>query len=271
MHKVEIPQAKLTIAFPENIYELTSGQYHYYIQLVVMLSRGHINLMEFKVMWVYHLMNLKYSGKRSEEKDLALAQLVELTTGFFSETEMETGDIQISPITNCALNHCKQFHYNGRTYFGPADALGDVTIGQFLDGLALANAYSKEPDIKYLQQLFALFHTFKPKFGKPKPLTNTLLTTLEDHHLFGFYFFFTSAVDFLTSQDIQLVNGDTYNFSPLFSSKEEGKSIGPKAVLFDLAQSGLFGTIDKTRDTLMMDSLIFLLDSHLKAQKLKKK
>lgn len=272
MHKIEIPEAKLTIDFPENIYELKASQYHYYIQLVLMLSKGHINLVEFKVMWVYHLMNMKYTGKPSDEKMMALAQIMELTEGFFSSHKQENGTIAVSPITDCAVNHCHSFHYKGRTYYGPADAIADITISQFTDGLSLANAYAQHQEIKYLQQLFILMHKVRARGSrKSKPITTTLANTLKEHHIYGFYFFFQSALEFITSQDIHLADGRVYNFSPLFSGADAGDSVGPVAVLFDLAQSGLFGTIEKTKETLMMDSLIYLLDSHFKAKKLTKK
>ncbi|AEV34149.1 hypothetical protein Oweho_3198 [Owenweeksia hongkongensis DSM 17368] len=272
MHKIEIPEAKLSIDFPENIYELKASQYHYYIQLVVMMSKGHISLVEFKVMWVYHLMNMKYTGKVSDEKMMALAQIMDLTEGFFTSHKQKDGSLAVSPITDCAINHCKSFHYNGRTYYGPADAIADLTIGQFLDGLSLANAYAQEQDIKYLQQLFVLMHKVRARGSrKSKPITTTLVNTLQEYHIYGFFFFFQSALEFITTQDVHLADGRVYNFSPLFSGGNSGESVGPVAVLFDLAQSGLFGTIDKTKETLMMDSLIYLLDSHFKAKRATKK
>ena len=101
MHKIEIPEKGIKLYFPENIYELTGSQYHYYVQLYLMLSKAHINFEEFRALLVYHFMNMTYSSKSDPEKDGNLGRLIELTEGFY---EQAPGGSRVRPVIFCPLN-----------------------------------------------------------------------------------------------------------------------------------------------------------------------
>lgn len=258
MHKVNLGP-KIVRDFPENIFELNTEQWHYYVQLYLMIQRGHINLMEAKVMLVYHFLDLLYTGKPSNDKNDNLALLIELLDGFY---EVVPGGKGVRPVIFCPVNLAKQFTHEGQKFTGPADALADATLKQFLDGLTYLNAFNKSQDNVYLVQLFSTFHNVDVAVAEKLP----------EYILFGFYFFFRSSVDFITTNNISMGNGQEYDFSPLFQSSEsDSKGVGPIGILFTLAETGVFGDDEKTEKLNLYKALTYLLKSHQDAEEAKRK
>jgi hypothetical protein len=259
---------------PEHIGECNQEQYLYFVQLVIMLEKGHLSFEEVQLLWVYKLLDLSYTGKLSESGKENLAQLIDLTDSFF---EIEKGAYRAN--TEWAANLVPDFKWKLRKFKGPADALADVTIKQFLRGLELSTAYAERKDPKYLLKLLSHFYLRVSPMCRAKTYSELeaqksekLLARLPEHYLYGFYFFFQSAVKYLTSQEIEMADGRRYNFSPLFGSGEsDGQSIGPMAVLFSLAENKVFGSINETENRNLIECLIYLLDRHYEKERLLKR
>lgn len=264
MHSIQL--GKIERSFPENIFELTTEQYHYYVQLYLMLFKAHINLDEMRGLLVYHFLGLNFTGKSSPEKDANLGRLIELTEGFY---EQVPGGNKIRPVVFCPMNLAREFKVKGKKFTGPADALADSNLSQFLNGITLLNSFTNNPqETKYLVKLFAEYHKVQ-SFRKPREVTEAEAAALPDYVLYGFYFFFQSAVEYLTEHEIELDDGRKYDFSPVFHSSSKNQGVGPVAVLFELASSGVFGDKDKTSKVNLIEALIYLLknDQEIKRNK----
>jgi len=259
---------------PEHIGECTSDQYLYFVQLTAMLEKGHLSLEEMQTLWVYHLLDLNYTGKLNRDGQENLAYLLDITDSFF---EINNGSYR--PALEWPGNLVPRIKWKLRRYKGPADALADVSIKQFLRGLELCEAYSESKDVKFLLKLISHFYLRQSPLGTIKVYSETEaqktekhLAKLPEYYLLGFYFFFQAAVKYITSQEIELVDGRSYDFSVLFGASEaNAESIGPMAVLFSLAENKVFGTINETESRNLIDCLIYLLDKHYEKERMIKR
>ena len=239
-----------------------------------MLQAGQVTLDEFKVMLVYHCLGLRYKGELNDDALCGLGQLLELTEPFFEQQE---GGIR--PIIEWPANLIPEVKLALRRFKGPADALADITLRQFVRGLELSEAIRKDDQGQYLVKLFSHFYLRISPRGKVQKHSEDIaqknelyLERLPKAVLYGFYFFFKSAVNYLTSQEIHLADGRTYDFSPLFKGEEgSGRSIGPSRVLFALSENKVFGDIETTGDRNLIECLIYMLDKHYEAEDLREK
>jgi hypothetical protein len=271
MHSICFGKIERELA--ENLHECTTEQYHYWVQLNLMFQKGHVDYFELKVLWVYHLLGLRYKEGFSTQKQENLGRLIELTDGFYRETKNT-----VQPELSCAVNLVHYIRVGTRKWQGPKDALADCSVGQFFKGLELVEGYKKTGDKSILVQLLATFYLPVGWGNKPKKRAGnttgysiTYFKKLEDYYLYGFLWFFVASVEYLTSQDVSLKDGRTYNFSPLFIQTASYKSTGPGAVLFLLAENSVFGDLDKTSSRNVIEVLVFLLEKHYEAERAKKK
>jgi len=259
---------------PEHISELSSDQYIYLVQVEMMLQRGHINLEESKVLLLYNFLDLKFKAEHNDNSLIALGQLLELIEVFYS-----SGPQGVSLSVECAVNLVPKIKLGLRHFQGPADALADITLKQFVRGLELAEGYRQQQEKRLLVKLASHLYCRVSLKGHVKPYSDEnahrnekYFERLSEAQLLSIYYFFKSAVNYLTTQDIHLEDGRSYNFSVLFKSGEaSGKSVGPSRVLFALSENNVFGDIEQTGKQNIVSSLIYMLDKHYEAESLKDK
>lgn len=264
MIPIDIPEKNKTLYFPENLAECDADQYADMAKLLYLFSSGEIHYFDFRVLAVYALLGMKFPEKIPQvipEDDVKwqnIFRLSELVDGFFHRNETEDGDkleVKLDFMTNHYPTH-KMFG----TYVGPQDGFQDVCFGQYIDGLEEYIYFSQTGDIESLKTLFCIFYLPKNEkysLKNAKKRAKGILKNTDIRHLYGFYLFFTAMQQYIIGGQITIM-GNEIDLSIIYQElpehqqeKSEIPGIGMYSVLYDLAESGVFGNYEGVRQTNM--------------------
>ena len=279
MHKIEIPEAKFKMYIPEDLSECNKEQYINICGLAYQLNNGNIDKETFQIQAVKFLALSKKErvNLKSEVKKYAnIYNIATVLDSFFEEDEQGNTIIKQYYIHNPIEEIRGTFHY----YYGPSDEFNNVTYGEYVDALSYLYDYLETQDIDYLYLLFATFYrekrVFKPKFSKDKRVpynqdkVELLAKKFKKQHfgiIYGFFLLFTSFNKYLQNAKI-FVQGKEIDLSILYKDfpsdvkqKESNiQGIGMKSLLYTIAESGVFGTLEDVRKAPLWEILIRLYD-----------
>lgn len=264
MYYIEIPEKKETLYFPENLGECDARQYGDMAKLMYWLFMGEITYSDFKTMAVYSLLNMKHHKKNvsNEKINEEVYRLSELVGNFFTERKTEEGNIQLLPNQFYIHNHLPVIRFFGK-FYGPEEAFENVLLGQYQDGLEEYINFSQTGDLQYLINLFAIFYLRKGEVydaAKSKKRAKGFLKHIDIRHLYGFYLTFAAMQLWITSGEIY-IGGNLVDMGIIYQDAGEGTAkssipgIGMKGVVYDIAESHVFGNYQQTRKELLWDIL----------------
>jgi len=268
MHTIEIPKLKRTIEFPSEVSELNSEQFVYFAGLVTKFNNKKIDFDTFKYLLVRNLLNLADNLNFNSHYNAVL--ITELMDSFFTITEKD-GVKNIIIDLHFVDNKILSFKKGKTLYIGPKDALQNITFAEYIDAYGYFLEYSKSKNIKALDKLIATLwrkHIFdSPDFSEDtrEPYNKKLvgkhawdLKHLSFDKKYAAYLFFSACQQYITSAKIE-IEGVEIDLSIIFKSdsNEPSKSnIGLVGVLFKMAESSVFGDIEKTGKQNLWDVLI---------------
>ena len=279
MHIIEIPEANIKKYIPSHLGECNAIQYINMCNLIFRELTNQISFNELRTHAIYYLMNMVPSNKVEEETELNkfsnLAQLEELIDSFFEVGEEENKKI------------IKQYYINNpiekvrivKNYYGPSNEFNNVKYGEYVDALTYFEDFHATGETKYLYSLFATFYREKKiinfsreKFTKDKRIkynperTEQLSKTfkvLDIGIIYGFYLLFASFKKYLTTAKI-FIEGKEIDLAILFDSSETTESnipgIGMKSTMFTIAESGIFGPLEKVREAPFWEIIVRIYD-----------
>lgn len=282
MHCIEIPEAKIKKYIPSDLSECFDKQYIDMCQLMFNFQNNEITYDEFRTHAVYKLLDMKRTKKTTEEGLVKFANIYsisELIDGFFDIGAEGTKIIKQDYIHNPVLKFKPIF----TTLYGPSDSFMNVTFGEYTDGLRLFHDFHATGDMTYLTLLCALFYRPKKRFHFIKKHASAYdgdiripykASELENNarqlkhapigFVYGFYLLFASFQKYLVEAKI-LWSGKELDFSILFKSDGTGTNeitpdIGMDAIVFSLAESGVFGKVEEVRKTNFWEIMIRMYD-----------
>ncbi len=283
MHTIEIPQKNKTITFPQEIAEMNKAQYIAFSELAYQFTNQFISFGEFKVRLTYKLVNLKrkVDMNRSTDQTEKIANniycIAQLMESFF-ETKTEKGKkykiIKLDHIGNLI----PYVTVRGKKWYGPKDALLDCTFGQYIQATHALCDYNKTKDENQLNLLVAIL--YKPKKEKYDP--NTIeeraaeCATIPIGERYGIQLFFAACQEWIvTNKELSIGGGNSVDLTVLFKSGTDKEAsptngIGMLSALYSLAETTVFGDIEKTSTQHIYDVLIYMVQKHTEAVKLKK-
>ena len=292
MHTIEIPN-NTTIKFPEHLGEYNHAQYKNFCELLVHHNAGVISYHKFRIQLVYKLMDMQHSKRKLTPEELEtrnenIYRLSLLIDGLFTE---KTTEGKLHKILNLSFvdNKCPKFTHKDIVYYGPDDALLNISFDEFLAAISSYNSFNKTQDINDLNQLVAAL--YRPE--KPETDYNLLtnydgdirqefyqtnvsqrakeLATLDPGTKLGIKLFFEACINYITSATDINVQGNSIDLTVLFKGKSsQEKSIGMLNVLFSLAETNVFGDKEKTGKERYWTILLKLYQNHLDAESQKK-
>ena len=264
MHYLEIPERKQTLYFPENLGECDAKQYAEMAKLMYWLFKGEITYEAFKTLSVYALLNMKHHKKNSKNELINenVFRISELVKDFFTERTTDDGNIQLLPNQFYIHNHLPVLRFFGK-FHGPAEAFENVTLGQYEDGLEEYINFSQTGDLQYLINLFAIFYLRKGEVYdalRSKKRAKGFFKHIDIRHLYGFYLTFAAIQLWITSGEIYLGGnlidmGIIYQDAGTGTAKSSIPGIGMKGVVFDIAESHVFGSYQETRKEMLWNIL----------------
>lgn len=276
MHSIEIAEIGKRYWLPENLGECDRRQYLDISKLVLMYQMAEISLEEFRVIGLYALLNMVPEQSALEniqdEKWENIYILSELLNSFFTID----ADGRMHLIQDYIHNPVKSVKYKLRTLYGPKDAFSDITYGQLEDGVGELQNFLKCGEIQSLVKLFAIFYKFKGEKYHQINLEQRVkfFDYLDIRYVYGFYLLFVSFFNFLTKECIIAVDGKELDLTILFKSAEntetdttQPEGLGMRSTSFQLAESGVFGTLKELREMDAMTVLIRMYDLVIRAQR----
>jgi len=273
---IEIPELTKTMYMPLQLHYCNEQQYIAVCELLFRLDTGELNLEEFKILAVYALLNLK-KGERKLEVDQTeealdnIRIISEYIMDYFEETEEQKFTLKLS----YQKNHITKIKPLIKTYWGPKDHFTSTTFGEYEEALNLFMEYSESKDIEILRRLFAIFYREQTNHKQVPYVSEDLEEHITNFSktpigiLYGFYYTFAAFHTYFTSSEVYW-EGKRIDMSIIFTEQEEDQgedktespypSLGMKSIAYQLAESGVFGSLQQVRNTNLWEAALRLYD-----------
>lgn len=265
--------AKRQIQFPDCWEEVTPEEWVYllYLRSKLINMRG-VNIDDVKRMWCSSVLKMRGLRHSNKKDDLVLIYCLSQTLDW----QWTVDDSSISLNFDSTVNLLPQWH----ELIGPASHGADLTFGEFRYAVIMMNEYTTSQDIIYLNSLCAVLYRKADKKGKrirfnQDAIQSSLpdIENIPEYVRWGIYAWFASFCKFLFTGTFVL-DGCEICFAPVFGSSGNDytpeQSLGMNSILFSVAESGVFGTIEDVDNTQLMRVLLKLLDDKQKADSLLK-
>lgn len=234
---IEFTHSGKVLNIPAAWHEIeTKQQYLDVVEQYILYRDGEQDYMGFCQNLTKKLLDIQFKPKGKAAENLYL--IAQYMKGYFKEKEVD-GRLLVEP----SLEFTQQFIPEYEGLKGPSELLTDMTWLQFMD----AN--------KRLHDLDALVATLYTD-GRYDPEKIKLLNwpkVVKE----GIRLWYQANLSYISSENME-INGITVNFAPLFSSVRKQNDLGMIAVHYDLAASGVFGTVDQVAERNLYDVLMRL-------------
>jgi len=300
MHLIEIQNTNTKIDFPEHLGEYTNQQYLDFCELLTQFQADVISYEEFRIKLTYKLMNMVHSKKKLSEEEAEtrnenIYRLSLFIDALFADKKVGN-KIFKSIDLSFVDNKIPQFEYNNVIYYGPEDALLNITFDEILAAIEYFNIYNKTLAVEDLNKLVATLYRPKKQDTETNILTNyegdirqefystnidlraKKLENLPLHIKIGIKLFFEACINFIATAKNVTVQGNDIDLSVLFqgtasnkneTSKEKG--IGMLSVLFSLSETHVFGNKKETGKERYWTILLKLYQNHIDVEQQKQK
>lgn len=168
---------------------------------------------------------------------------------------------------------------------GPASHGADLTFGEFRHAAVALNKYNAEQDPSDLRALCAILYRppieengcklrepFRPQYmGRYMGLVRDMPEWVQ----WGIYAWFAYFCNYLFIGTF-IIDGLELCFAPVFERHRKSpdeqpgiiQNLGMNSVLYSVAESGIFGNVDATDDTLLLRVMMKLLDDKQRADEM---
>ena len=282
MHKLEIPQISTTIEFPSELEEMSNAQFQRYVYLVLQYDKGIINELEFRSKLVQCLLDIRMSYRfrwlSLETRDACATNIVRLTSLIDSFIEEFEKDHQL--VKSFKLISTRNFVPRILNYFGPRDGFENLTFCEYRIARNYYRQYIETTDETFLNYLIAVLYrpskpftfirkwfeswngeTRIPFMSNSNPLSldkrAKALLKVPFHIRYCVFLYFSGCEQFLKSGK-PVVDGIELDFSQLYSDADSSDkaNVGMVGLLYNLSESGVFGSIEQTDKQNLWDVLV---------------
>lgn len=166
---------------------------------------------------------------------------------------------------------------------GPKSHAEDLTFGEFHAAIAAVNRYNESQDDNDLRALAAILYRPEWRYSKRVPFGADNMgflmeqaTAIPWHLRFGIYLWFSYLCYYIRTGFFN-IKGSTVCFAPLFRQAEENDErpeevdeLGLNGILLSVAQSGVFGDVEKVNQTPVLEVFMKLLSDYREAERIKR-
>jgi hypothetical protein len=259
MHTLTFIESGEVWEYPSAADEFTTKQWLGFIELLLLNQSNAITTDDFKTRMALLLLNIDYPllnhlkkrPKALENIYINLARVAETVDSFFEVIEIE-GKNSLVPIIKSTTNLLPVIKtpWFKKNLHGPNDALYNITYHEYIEAHTHYVAFVKNHDDNDLNMLVAtLYRPKKQKFNEELVVKQAKqIAKLPYHIRYSVYLFFRSCENFFQTGTID-INGVEVDLKVLYEPDPDApniKGIGMLGVLFELAQSGVFGNVDQT-------------------------
>jgi hypothetical protein len=264
--------------YPENWDELTRTQAIFACKLLYYMAKGEFTVDQFRKLMVDRFIGRDNRGidklKGWENKMAMWANegvLADTVNFFFKIGKTDKGIEKYEVLPSGTTNWVKDFRFRMKKYHGPGDFLEGMTFAQFKDALTNAHKYMETQDDEWLGRLLAVCYLPKgEKYSMKRAMKRAKRFNRVDIGIrYACFCYLMGCMHTLRTdaggQGIE-VDGTRCRFSLVFNKKgsDKGKNgVGLTGVLMSLAESGVFGDLEKTASADVWDVLVRLYQLEL--------
>lgn len=264
MHIIEIPEVNKTVYLPEHLGECLPEQYIDVCALLYNYLEGGVSYQGLRVQMVYELLDIERgNNKLSEEAAANIYAISTLMDSAFAKAENG-----ISPVLKFSHNPITEVTPKMVKHIGPKHLFLDTNFGQYQDALNIFHEFLESKDLMHLKMLFATYYhpTFRDYDEKRVQEWSRDLKYISPGALYGFFLYFSSFQAYIASGAVRW-EGNIIDLSILFSrgNTSDGyespiPGLGMKSIAYQLAESGVFGSLQELRSTNLWEVLLRLYD-----------
>lgn len=263
-------------SIPESLSECNQEQYIDSNRFIFAYQNGFLDENQFKSLMVTSFLGIDPSNIEDEMLSKAfqnIAFISQYIMNFFDERVNDEGGKEYILKLDYTHNPMKKVYINGVQWIGPDDGFRDLTFGKYVEALGLFLDYAKFQELDTLIKLFKVLYV--PKFDKIIPIYFKNLKFVDIGILYGVYHLFAAVHSYICSSSVYY-NGVEIDMSIIFEESEdtvksEIPGLGLKSVLFDIAESGVFGDKKAVEETNVWEILFRLYDLKKKEKDMKAK
>ena len=265
MHTLEIPRKKKNkiIEFPENWEEMSQKQFLKIMELVIEFEIGKIDYNDLKLQATMVLVGIvitKAPRSKADQDEIAasLAVLVELINYIIVIEKNKKG----KSIAKLQFESLKQFLPIIKTYEGPQVGLSNITWEQHTKASANYRQYIQTKEVQYLDKLIgSLYLEAGKEFDAERAdIIAEDVADIPYHWKYAVFLFYRNSLTFIQNSKINM-NGETIDLSILFKDdkkKSKADGLGLVGLQMSIAESGVFGDMEKTGKQSIYDVYAYL-------------
>lgn len=251
-----------------------------------LMMKPGISLQDVKREWcAYVLKNRGYVFRSRIEDMLLVNELADTLTWMWQSEEDTRNDGAV--VTEMVLTYDSTVNLmpEWNCLRGPMSHGADLTFGEFRHATAAVNKYNAGHDPIDLQALCAIL--YRPSINKKgcimrEPFREQymsrymrLVSGMPGWMQWGIYAWFAYFCQYLFTGTF-IIDGLELCFAPVFDRHRKSpdaqpgiiQNLGINSVLYSVAESGVFGNVDATDDTLLLRVMMKLLDDKQRADEL---
>lgn len=265
------------INFPDCWDEVRSLEWLHMLKLRNKLMKQlGLTLIDIKREWCAYVLKNRGYRFRSKVDDMLLVDGLSKTLDWM--WRMDEG---VELTYDCTVNLLPTWRY----FHGPMSHGADMTFGEFRNAAAVMNKYNAEQNPTDLRALCAILYRkpikekgcvlrepFRPQhMGRYMGLIHNMPEWIQ----WGIYAWFAYFCQYLFTGTF-IIDGLELCFAPVFERSQKGsdtqpdtiQNLGMNSVLYSVAESGIFGNVDATDDTLLLRVMMKLLDDKQRADEM---
>lgn len=257
-----------TILFPECWEEVLPAEWTYLLKLrEKLINTPGIALADVKREWCrFVLHNRGMRAKNRQEYYLLIYNLALTLDWMWHESEDGQSVELIYDTTQNLLPAWRNLR-------GPLDHGNSLTFAEFRTCVNVMNTYTTTQAAEHLQALCGILYR-KPREGFDAGrigLYANRVRMMPAYLQWGVYAWFAYFCQFLMT-DTFVIDGVEISFAPLFKrddkegARADEQSLGMNGILFSVAESGIFGNVHGTDETLLLRVMMKLLDDYQRAK-----
>lgn len=300
MNELTIPEKKIRVSYPSSWDEINSDHVCRIGEIMHDCYTGKIDYDIARKLAADEFTN-RVNGKRKPAFDeqsmdywATEAILADSVNFLFNIAVDKDGIESVSINPKFCTQLVPRVKVGSRWYIGPGDLLSDLTIFEFKETSWRIGKYSETRDERYLNEIFAVLYqrggliknrkvrcvvveTHGSASLQQRNYNRSLKAAVHVPHglKFMIYLFFIGCMNWLREESIE-IDGNDIQFGCLFPNSRdngnEGESendTGMAGILFQMAESGVFGNMEQTSKVSMWDVFLRLLQIHNQIKKIK--
>lgn len=289
MHKIEFSVRNMTRDFPSELEEMTREQFLTFVDLALQHLNGKINIEEFKIRLVKSFLQVKLglldafmTASEREDAYAEIYRLSDLCESFFEEIDHQ-GKKQKTFKLKFTKNFIPKLKVKGGALYGPADSMLDATFAEYRIAHGFFVDYIRTSADEDLNKLCAALYRPRirwyfikkhlPSFSGAHrvPITSSSNPLLFEKRVrsiarlpvalrYAIFLFFSGCEQFLATGTIQ-VDGKPIDLSIIYEKSEDAgdsPDIGLVGILYSLAETKVFGSIEETDNQNLYDVMVRL-------------